>query len=208
MRSHWGWDIGAWDLTKATARLLKTGATGARWSRLWIDLNRAGNDPALVVREVEGHALSWNREVDERAIKRRYKQAHVPFHREVDREIMQRVKHGVRPVLLSIHTYTSVWLGRERAYEAGVLYDEDRGAATRLARALRGIGLSVRYNEPYSGRHGRMYSIDRHGRRHGLPCLELEVNQKLFERKESVQRLSRAVAAGMIDIAERTRSRR
>ena len=40
LRTHWGWDPGAWDLTRAIARLLGTGATGGRWSRLWIDPRR------------------------------------------------------------------------------------------------------------------------------------------------------------------------
>lgn len=200
LRSHWGWDIGAWALTHATARLLGSGATAGRWSRLWIDLNRAAGDPTLVRREAQGHVLSWNRALGPREIERRYSRVHAPYHQEVDREIAHRLLRGVRPVLLAIHTFTPSWRGRKRGFEAGVLYDRHGGPARHLARALRRIGLEVRYNEPYSGRHGLMYSIDRHGREHGLVCLELEINQALFDRRDATVRLAAAVASALTEI--------
>ncbi|NIL99528.1 MAG: N-formylglutamate amidohydrolase [Acidobacteria bacterium] len=208
LRAHWGWDIGAWALTRAIAAELRTGATGGRWSRLWIDLNRPAGDPMLVRKTIEGHPLSWNAGVDEREIERRYAAIHVPYHREVDRQIARRLERGVRPVLLAVHTYTPRLNGRLRTFDAGVLYDENRGEAMRLAAALRGAGLEVRYNQPYSGRRGLMYSIDRHGRHYRLPCLELEINQALFSRPGKPTRLARAVAHGLRDIEARTRGRR
>lgn len=208
LRTHWGWDPGAWDLTRAIARLLGTGATGGRWSRLWIDLNRPAGDPTLARRDVEGHRLSWNHGIDAKVLRRRFERVHVPYHDEVDREIEHRLERGVRPVLLAVHTYTPDWNGGARPYEGGVLYDEHRGPAVRLAKALRAIGFEVRYNEPYSGKRGLMYSIDRHGRAHGLPCLELEINQAMFERRGFTERIARAVAVGLTDIEEYTRESR
>lgn len=208
LRTHWGWDIGAWELTRETARRLETGATGGRWSRLWIDLNRPAGDPLLVREEIGGHGLSWNAGIDEREVARRYAETHAPYHQEIDREIAHRLSHGVRPVLLAIHTYTPVWSGRPRRFDAGVLYDENRREAACLVAALREIGLEVRYNEPYSGKRGLMYSIDRHGRHHRLPCLELEINQALLSRSRRAATLARTVARGMREIEIRSRGRR
>ncbi len=208
LRAHWGWDIGAWALTRETARRLATGATGGRWSRLWIDLNRPAGDPMLVREDVEGRRLSWNAGIDEREVARRYAGTHAPYHQEIDREIAHRLSHGVRPVLLAIHTYTPIWSGRKRRFDAGVLYDENRREATCLAAALRETGLEVRYNQPYSGKRGLMYSIDRHGRHHRLPCLELEINQALLSRPRRAATLARTVARGMREIEIRSRGRR
>jgi len=61
---------------------------------------------------------------------------------------------------------------------------------------LREAGLRVRYNQPYSGMAGMMYSVDRHGSHHRLPCLEIEVNQKMFERGDAVRRLAAAIVPG------------
>jgi len=208
LRTHFGWDIGAWGLTSEIARLLGTGATGGRWSRLWIDLNRPAGDPLLIREEVEGHGLSWNAGIDEREVARRYAETHAPYHEEIDREIAHRLSHGVRPVLLAIHTYTPVWKGRPRRFDAGVLYDENRREAACLVAALRKTGLEVRYNQPYSGKRGLMYSIDRHGRHHRLPCLELEINQALFSQPRRTATLARTVARGMREIEIRNRGRR
>jgi len=208
LRTHFGRDIGAWELTREAARQLGTGATGGRWSRLWIDLNRPAGDPMLVREDVEGHGLSWNVGIDEREIARRYAETHAPYHGEVDREIAHRRTHGIRPVLLAIHTYSPVWKGRPRRFDAGVLYDENRREAAILVAALRKTGLEVRYNQPYSGKRGLMYSIDRHRRHHRVPCLELEINQALLSRSGTATTLARTVARGLREIEIRDRGRR
>src|SRR6185295_17571134 len=48
LASHWGWDIGAWQLTLALARRWRARAIGGRWSRLLIDLNRRVDDETLI----------------------------------------------------------------------------------------------------------------------------------------------------------------
>ena len=91
-----------------------------------------------------------------------------------------------------------------RSFDIGILYEHHRGLAHRLGRVLRDEGLSVRYNRPYSGMNGMMYTADRHGSHHRLPCLEIEVNQGLFDRRGVVPRLGRAVARGARALLETT----
>ena len=74
--------------------------------------------------------------------------------------------------------------------------------------AVRKTGLEVRYNQPYSGKRGLMYSSDRHGRHHRLPCLELEINQALLARSGRATTLARTVARGLREIEIRSRGRR
>jgi predicted N-formylglutamate amidohydrolase len=203
LASHWGWDIGAWDLTRALARGLGTSAIGGRWSRLWIDLNRRVDDPTLIRRHAEGVELSWNRRLSRTGFERRVLSLHAPYHEAVDRLIIRRVVRGTRPLLFAIHTFTETLDGRPRPYDVGVLYERDRSLAHRLGRSLREAGLVVRYNQPYSGMAGMMYSVDRHGKHHGLPCLELEVNQRIFRRRSSVTRLSQVTETALHDLLER-----
>jgi predicted N-formylglutamate amidohydrolase len=197
LASHWGWDPGAWTVTREIARQLATSAVAGRWSRLWIDLNRRVDDPTLIRERCGNVALPWNRDVGSAERERRVLDVHAPYHERIDRLIVRRVVRGVRPLLLAVHTYTPV-LGRSRrAYDAGVLYERDRGPARILCSALREAGLGVRYNEPYSGLAGMMYAVDRHGKHHDLPCLELELNQALFERRGAARELGRIVTAGL-----------
>jgi len=178
--SHWGWDIGAWDLTRALSRRLQAAAVGGGWSRLVVDLNRRIGDPTLIRPEAEGVVLSWNARVTPAEIERRALAFHVPYHAAINLMVIRRIARGVRPVLFAVHSFTPLYDGRHRDFDVGVLFDRCRSGAIRLAEGLKKSGLRVRYNEPYSGLAGMMYAIHRHGTHHGLPCLELEVNQDLL----------------------------
>ena len=199
LRSHWGWDPGAWDLTRSLSRVTGFGAVGARWSRLWIDPNRRIDDPTLIRTDVEGAAMSFNRRLTAAERERRIGTYHAPYHAEIDRLLMRRIVRGVHPVVLAIHSFTPVLGGHRRDFEVGVLYDDHAVLARRLARGVRAAGFRVRMNEPYSGIAGMMYAADRHGSHLDLPCLELEINQARIDtrgRAEAVAgRLAPAIAA-------------
>jgi predicted N-formylglutamate amidohydrolase len=200
LRTHWGWDIGAWPLALDLAARLGTTAIGGRWSRLLVDLNRRVDDPTLVRRRAGSVVLPWNDGIDAGEIERRALAYHAPYHGEVDRLIVRRLLRGVRPLLLAVHTFTPR-LGRStRRFEIGILYAHDRELARRLGRALGDTGLRVRFNQPYSGRRGMMYSAERHASHHHLPCLEVEVNQRLFRRPGAVPRLGESIASGVASL--------
>jgi predicted N-formylglutamate amidohydrolase len=192
--SHWGWDIGAWEVTRGVAKRLGTSAVGGRWSRLLIDLNRAVGDPTLIRGVAGGIPLPWNAGLSETEIERRVLAYHARYHAEVDRLILRRVIRGIRPLLLAVHTFTPELDGEKRRFDAGVLFARHATLAHRLGRSLRQQGLTVRYNEPYSGMAGMMYSAERHGSHHGVPCLELELNQGLFRKPSAPRSLARIVA--------------
>jgi predicted N-formylglutamate amidohydrolase len=197
LKTHWACDWGAWGLARGLAAELEAGAVGARWSRLVIDLNRQVGDPDLVRTEAEGVELPWNHDLAPDEVERRVLEYHVPYHGEIDRLVVHRLVRGVRPFLLSVHTFTPV-LGRSRRnFEAGVLYDNHRWLARLLAGGLRDQGLRVRYNEPYSGLLGMMYAADRHGSHHRIPCLELEINQANLADGKSVRAMTKAVAGAL-----------
>ena len=60
LKTHWGWDIGAWEVTREVSQRLGATAIGSIWSRLWVDLNRHVGDPTLVRQDAEGRPLAWN----------------------------------------------------------------------------------------------------------------------------------------------------
>ncbi len=203
LRSHWGWDIGGWELTRELSRRLGAGAIGGRWSRLYIDLNRKVDDPTLIRPVAEGLRLPWNARLGVREIERRILAIHAPYHAEVDRLILRRVVRGVRPLVLAVHTFTPLLDGERRDFDLGVLYRDHTTQALRLGRRCAELGLTVRYNQPYSGIAGLMYAAERHGLHHGLPCLELELNQGLFERRGAAARLGRLLARAIGELLAR-----
>jgi predicted N-formylglutamate amidohydrolase len=199
--SHWGWDIGAWPLTLALARRWDAGAVGGRWSRLLIDLNRRVDDETLIRREAGGVRLSWNRELDDEEIERRVLTWHVPYHARVEASILRRLVRGVRPLLVSVHSFTPVYEGRGRPFQVGILFDRHEALARRVGRALERQGLEVRYNRPYSGRAGMMYSAERHGGHHALPSLELELNQAICSRPAAIGCLAERLGAAIESVS-------
>jgi predicted N-formylglutamate amidohydrolase len=197
LRSHWGWDVGAVSLTRELSRRLEAAAVTGCWSRLFIDLNRPVLDPTLVRAEADGVDMPWNRRLSAAALEKRVLQYHAPFHAEIDRIVLRHLVRGFRPVLIAVHTFTPR-LGRDhRPFDVGILFTDHARQAYRIGKLLRGTGLVVRYNRPYSGLLGMMYSIDRHGKHHGLTNLELEFNQALFDHPRNVARLGRATARAL-----------
>jgi predicted N-formylglutamate amidohydrolase len=190
LEDHWGWDIGAGDLARELARSTGSAAVLSRFSRLVCDPNRAPEEASFVVREVAGHALSFNRGVDDAERARRCARYFDAYHAAVDRALARRVAAGREVLLCSIHSFTPVWDGRARAMEVGVLYDDHHAVAARLADALEREGFATAHNEPYSGLAGLIYSARRHGRAHGVVYLELEVRNDAIASPE----LARAVA--------------
>lgn len=203
LASHEGYDIGALAVARGLARELRATLVAARWSRLLVDLNRPVDDPELIRAAAGGVRLPWNRNAGPAERERRVEDYHAPYHAEIDRQIARRLLRGVRPRLLSLHTFTPR-LGRStRRFDIGLLYVEDRALAWCLGRLLRRRGLSVRYNEPYSGPEGLMYAIHRHGSHHGLPCVEIEVNQALLEDGHGTGRIVAALGGALRKVGSR-----
>lgn len=174
--THWAYDLGARDLALALAARLEVGAVLSRFSRLIIDPNRPEDSPTLFRTHAEGAPVHLNTtHLTPREAERRIEELLRPYHTVVD----ARVGFSGAHTLLSMHSFTPVYEGERRALEVGVLHDLDEGLAERLAARLAEAGIRVAVNEPYSGKEGLMYSVDRHARAHDRASVELEVRQDL-----------------------------
>lgn len=184
LEDHWGWDIGAHDLTASLSALLGAEALLSRFSRLVCDPNRAWDDPSCVVRAIDGQPLGLNQGLDDAGLDLRRKSLYDPYHEAIDAALSAR--RGPT-LIVSIHSFTPSLRGEARWMEAGVLYDAHDALAETWAEAIAQAGVIVAKNEPYSGKAGLIYSAKRHGDRHGLPYLELELRQDLINTPERAQ---------------------
>ncbi len=199
LRDHWGWDVGAADLTRELVRRTRSCGILSRFSRLVCDPNRHPEQGSFVVREIDGHVLSFNRDVDVAERERRRALYHDAFHDAVDRTIRARKRQQAPLRLCSIHSFTPSYLGRARPMEIGILFDQHDEHAWQLQGALLAQGFEVALNAPYSAQDDLTYSAERHGQTHGLVYLELEVRQDLLDAWDKVRdvaaRIARALAA-------------
>jgi len=203
VHDHWGWDVGAGDLTRALVE--QTGSCGvlARFSRLVCDPNRDPAAASFILREIDGQRLVLNADVDEAERRRRQARYFDPYHAAVASVIEVRQRAGGEARLCSIHSFTPVFLGRRRAMEIGVLFDDHDMHAWRLQGALLEQGFETALNAPYSGKDGLAYAAERHGRAARLVYLELEVRQDLIDTAPRAQavaaRIARALASFRAD---------
>jgi predicted N-formylglutamate amidohydrolase len=197
LEDHWGWDIGAADLTRSL--VARTGSTGvlSRFSRLVCDPNRDPTEPSFVVERADEHALSFNRGIDRLERRRRQQRYFDPFHDAIDRTLVARRALGAPVRLCSIHSFTPVFLGRKRPMEIGVLFDRFDEEAWHLEGALAEQGFEVALNAPYSAKDGLIYSAERHGAAHDIVYLELEVRQDLIETADSAAAIAARIARAL-----------
>lgn len=193
LRAHIGWDIGAAQLTEAVAAQLNAPAVLAGFSRLLIDCNRDLGDHDLIVAESHGIRVPGNANIDRDERRRRIEDFYRPYHDTIDAVLLQSHK----PFLLSIHSFTPALNGHERRFDVGVLFDTFAAEAHLIAQKLVAAGLRVRFNEPYSGLDGLIFSARTHGTRHDLPYLELEVNNRLLRTPADVATMADAVARAL-----------
>lgn len=201
LATHWGWDPGAWNLTRALASKLGSSAVGGRWSRLWIDLNREVDSPTLMRAHVDAGTVPWNVGLKPAEIERRVITCHVPYHAAVDALVARSLVHGLRPLIVAVHSFTPRLGDDDRRFDLGVLFDVHESTARRVGREAARAGLRVRYNQPYSGLRGMIYSAQRHGAARGLTCLELEVNQAVFRRVGAAERLASVIGPALASVS-------
>jgi predicted N-formylglutamate amidohydrolase len=199
IRDHIGWDPGAHAVQREIARRLGAPLTASRWSRLLVDCNRDVGDPSLIVPVSDGVVVPGNARVSAAERRRRIALYHAPYHAAVDRMVARAKRRNPDAAvqILALHSFTPV-LGRdERRFDVGVLFDAYPVLARRLGRALAGLGWRVRYNEPYSGFAGLIYSARRHGEAHDVAYVELEINNALIQERAGAARLGRDVARAL-----------
>jgi predicted N-formylglutamate amidohydrolase len=184
--THWGWDIGAAQLTRELVARKSCCAVLARFSRLVCDANRDADDLTFVRRDITGVPLGFNQGVDASELQRRIDSYHTPYHALLDDCLRERVARGGDVVLFSVHSFTPVFEGQKRDMEMGILFDRYEPIAHRFAGHLRNVGFKTALNEPYSGKDGMMYAMSLHGQRHNVVYLELEVRQDLLGTPEDI----------------------
>ena len=189
--SHAAWDPGAEALSRRLAADLGAPLVLATVSRLVHDLTRPAGAPEAMPARTERIAIPGNAALapDERG--RRAAAIHAPFHRTVDRVISAASRP---PTILTIHSFTPVWLDVPRAVEIGVLHDTDPSLAVALMAAAP-KGVVARLNEPYSAADGVTYTLARHATARGLPGAMIEVRNDRLADDAGVDRIAAALVA-------------
>jgi predicted N-formylglutamate amidohydrolase len=202
LATHIAWDIGALGVARALASALDAFVAWQRYSRLVIDCNRPLSSPDSIVQRSERTDVPGNANLTAADAAARAAEVFHPYHAEIRNHLDTRRAAGRPAILISVHSFTPVFLDVARPWHCGVLFNRDARLAEPLLRLLRDEpGLIVGCNEPYAASDLTDFSLVHHGEARGIPCVEIEIRQDLIPdddpaaQKAWAQRLARVLPA-------------
>lgn len=178
---HIAWDIGIASVTEALSATLDATAVLQTYSRLVIDCNRPPGVAASIPALSEATPVPGNRDLPREQALARERDIFRPYHDRITALLDARRNAGRSTVLLSMHSFTPVYLGQARPMQVGTLYGSD----SRLARVLWRLldaegGLVVGDNQPYAVGPETDYAVPVHGIGRFLLHSAIEIRQDLI----------------------------
>ncbi|KIC07385.1 N-formylglutamate amidohydrolase [Leisingera sp. ANG-M1] len=190
--SHAAWDPGALAVSLHLSRALDAPLVASRVSRLVYDCNRPPEAASAMPDRSELVAVPGNFGLGAAERQERVDTIYTPFCEAVSEVIGARKEAGKQTVLVTMHSFTPVYFGKERDVEIGILHDDD----TRLADAmLAGEDAlphrRVERNEPYGPADGVTHSLKIHGLAHGLANVMIEIRNDLVTSPEEEEAMAK-----------------
>ncbi|NBO20872.1 MAG: N-formylglutamate amidohydrolase [Rhodobacteraceae bacterium] len=179
-RAHIAWDPGALGLARALVPLLDAVLVHAQVSRLIYDINRAPDMAGAMPPRSEVHDIPGNAQLSPADRALRTRAVYLPFAAGLRATLMERLALGLRPVLVTIHSFTPVYFGKPRDVEFGVIHDADPRLARSIVAHAAGVDLVTRINEPYSAKDDVTHTLAVQATPYGLPNAMLELRNDLI----------------------------
>ena len=132
LASHIAWDIGAAGVARQLSAALDATLLLQSYSRLVIDCNRPPGSPSSIPTQSEYVRIAANESLTTAAAAARVAEIFTPYHAAISTVLDQRRAAGLRTLLVSMHSFTPVYLGHTRPWKIGLMYRKDR----RLGNAL------------------------------------------------------------------------
>lgn len=198
LESHIAWDPGALAVGRFLADELDATLVHQRFSRLIYDCNRPPESPAAMPESSEIYRIPGNEGLTAAERYARTAALYIPFHDRIAALIAERSASGRSTVLVTIHSFTPVYLGVERPVEVGILHDDDSRLADRmLERADGGARFRTARNAPYGPADGVTHTLQLHALSNGLLNVMIEVRNDLITNEDG-QRVMAGFLAGLL----------
>ena len=181
LERHIAYDLGALDVALEIATQLNCPLVASQFSRLLIDPNRGLDDPTLVMKLSDGAIIPANRQIDpfqdKATWQARIDDYYLPYNQAIETAIAAARADDIVPIILSVHSFTPVWRGAPRPWQAAVLWDKDDRLRDIMVDYMRPLNdICFGDNEPYSGQL-KNDCLYRHGTQNGLPHALIELRQ-------------------------------
>lgn len=196
---HIAWDIGALSVAKKLSDLLDAPLYTQRYSRLVCDCNRQPDAETFAPETSEGTVVPANRNLSPDERRMRAEEIFWPFHNAVSQALDRREEEGRKTRLVTIHSFTPVFLGKSRPWEIGILFNRDKTLSPAMLDWFRrNTDLCVGSNQPYAVSDATDYAVPVHGERRGIPCVEIEIRNDLIGSEEDAADWADLIAKGLV----------
>jgi predicted N-formylglutamate amidohydrolase len=194
LERHIAWDIGAAEVTRRLSSLLDAPAFLSTYSRLLIDLNRPLASPDSIPLRSEDTDIPGNVGIDTAEAARRASAIFAPFHDRVATHLDRHARRSTR--IVTIHSFTPVFLRVSRPWHAGVLYGNAADFGEAILAGLRADGtLNAGANVPYVVSRDADYALPVHGDDRGIPAVLIEIRQDLIATSAGADEWARRLAS-------------
>ena len=192
LERHIAWDIGAEPVARQLSRLVDAPLVLQRYSRLAYDCNRPPESDSAIPALSETTVIPGNRNLSAADRMQRVESIYRPFHAGLAHLLDERACAGTATSIVTIHSFTKTYKGKDRSVELGILFDRDSRIADKLIKGF--PKTDARLNEPYGPKDGVMHTINLHAAPRGLKSVMIEIRNDLIssEREQNywAQRLS------------------
>ena len=179
-------------MARRLERLLDAPLLLQRYSRLVFDCNRPPESPDAMPEVSEVTSIPGNRGLTPAARLARIREVCRPFHNGISDFLDRRAAEGQATLLISLHSFTPVYKGKQRSTELGILHDRDTRLSSTLVKSFPRV--DARLNEPYGPKDGVLHLLNLHAAPRGLLHVMIEVRNDLISTErgqdEWAQRLS------------------
>lgn len=191
-QSHVAWDPGAFDIACMLSQQLDATLVAGSVSRLIYDCNRPPESKDAMPSRSELIDIPGNVGLTAAEKVDRIENFYFPFRDSLTRAIE---RHARPTVLITIHSFTPVFLGNHRNVEVGFLHDSDN----RLAKALLDVtkketNWNAQLNQPYRAEDGVTHTLKLHGVQNNLLNVMLEIRNDLISSNEKQAIISTGIA--------------
>lgn len=193
-RSHAAWDPGAFGVARVLSSLLNAPLVASRVSRLVYDCNRPPEAASAMPVRSEAIDVPGNHDLSPDQRTEREIMVYRPFCDAVGGVLDGRRVSQSPTALVTVHSFTPIFHGQQRAVEIGILHDSD----TTLADAMLDHAAALPHrridrNEPYGPADGVTHSLRLHGVAHSLPNVMIEIRNDLLRTKAEQTVLAREI---------------
>lgn len=196
LASHIAWDPGALAVARRLSSLLDGTLVHQRFSRLVYDCNRPPESSGAMPEKSEIYDIPGNRDLSPAERYARTAALYIPFHDRISAILAERRAQGRETVVVTVHSFTPIYMGKQRDVDIGILHDADSRLADPLLAAAAGGPYRVARNEPYGPEDGVTHSLRLHALPYGHRNVMIEIRNDLIGDEDG----QRVVAGYLADL--------